>query len=141
MASMYYSIYKANELKEVYANESGFVYDYVIRIRFDLMPLEPIICHKLDPLYIHYLELNQPDELISDWINISSNAVMNIYSSLYLNIEYLNTFQYYKKEERQDNLYEPSDICGGFGEHMLRDLMHLYKIPKQGLYISHKLLY
>jgi hypothetical protein len=136
LTSMYYSIYKANELKEVYANESGFVYDYVIRIRFDLMPLEPIICQKLDPLYIHYLELNQQDDLISDWINISSNAVMNIYASLYLNMEYLNTFQYYKKEERQPNLLEPSDICGGLSEHMLRDLMYLYKIPKMAMHIK-----
>jgi hypothetical protein len=100
------------------------------------MPLEPIICQKLDPSYIHYLELNQPDELISDWINISSNAVMNIYSSLYLNMEYLNTFQYYKKEERKENLLEPSDICGGLSEHMLRDLMHLYKIPKMAMCVK-----
>jgi len=128
--SMYYSIYKSNELKEIYANENGFVYDYVIRIRFDILPLEPIICSNLDPKFIHYLEIGQPDELISDWLNIGSNAIMNIYSSLYLNMEYLNTFTYYKKEDRQPNLLEPSDTCGGFSEHMLRDLMHLYKIPK-----------
>ena len=36
MTSMYYSIYKSNELKELYENE--IVYDYVIRIRFDLSP-------------------------------------------------------------------------------------------------------
>ena len=56
---------------------------------------------------------------------------MNIYSSIYLNIEYLNSFRFYKKEDREENLLEPSDICGGYAEHMLRDLMHLYKIPKQ----------
>jgi hypothetical protein len=100
LTSMYYSIYKVNELKEIYANEEGFVYDYVIRIRFDLMPLEPIICKQLDPKYIHYLEIGQPDQLISDWLNIGSNLTMNIYASLYLNMEYLNTFQYYKKEDR-----------------------------------------
>jgi hypothetical protein len=133
LCSMYYSIYKANELKEVYANENGFVYDYVIRIRFDILPLTPILCTDLDPNYIYYLELGQSDELISDWLNIGSNVIMNIFSSLYLNMGYLNTFHYYKQEDRIPNLLEPSEICGGFSEHMLRDLMHLYKIPKQAL--------
>jgi hypothetical protein len=133
MTSMYYSIYKANELKELYANENGFVYDYVIRIRFDILPQEPILCSELDPTYIHYLDIGQPDELISDWINIGSNAIMNVYSSLYLNMEYLNTFQYYKRDQRLYNLLEPSDVCGGIYEHFLRDLMHLYKIPKSAL--------
>jgi hypothetical protein len=133
LTSMYYSIYKSNELKEVYANETVIVYDYVIRIRFDILPLLPILCKDLDPNYIHYLDIGQPDELISDWLNIGSNDIMNIFSSLYLNMGYLNTFRYYKKEDRQPNLLEPSDICGGFSEHMLRDLIYLYKIPKRAL--------
>ena len=133
---MYYSIYKANELKELYANENGFVYDYVIRIRFDILPQEPILCRDLDPAYIHYLEIGQPDELISDWLNIGSNAIMNVYSSLYLNMEYLNTFQYYRKDDRLPNLLEPSEVCGGGSEHMLRDLMHLYKIPKMAMTVK-----
>jgi len=140
MTSMFYSIYKVNELKEIYASKNGFVYDYVIRIRFDLMPLEPIICSNLDPNFIHYLELDQPDELISDWLNIGSNLIMNIYASIYLNMEYLNKYQYFEKKDRQINTLEPSDICGGIYEYMLRDMMHLYKIPKSNLYICHKLL-
>lgn len=139
LTSMYYSIYKSNELKEVYANENGIVYDYVIRIRFDILPREPIICSNIDPNYIHYLEIGQPDDLISDWLNIGSNSIMNIYSSLYLNMDYLNTFNYYKKEDRLPNLLEPSDICGGFSEHMLRDLMHLYKIKKIPIYTNCRL--
>jgi len=140
LTSMYYSIYKANELKEIYANEEGFVYDYVIRIRFDLLPLEAILCESLDTNFIHYLEMGQPDDLISDWLNIGSNLTMNIYASLYLNIEYLNTFQYYKKENRLPNRLEPSDKYPGVHEHMLRDLMYLYKIPKQGMHKSCKLV-
>ena len=140
LTSMYYSIYKSNELKEIYANENGFVYDYVIRIRFDLLPLEPLYCSNLDSNYIHYIEMGQPDQLISDWLNIGSNLTMNIYASLYLNMEYLNTFKYYKKEERLPNLLEPSDVCGGLSEHMLRDLMFLYKIPKNGIRINCELV-
>ena len=140
MTSMFYSIYKVNELKELYANQNGYVYDYVIRIRFDLMPLEPIICSNLNPKFIHYLEIGQVDNLISDWLNIGSNLIMNIYASLYLNMEYLNTFQYFQKQDRQINTYEPSEICGGLYEYMLRDLMYLYKIPKSKLYINHRLI-
>lgn len=141
MTSMYYSIYKSNELKELYANETGIVYDYVIRLRFDFLPEQPLLCSKLDPTYIHYVEIGQPDNLISDWMNIGSNAVMNVYSSMYLQIDYLNTFLYYKQNERLPNHLEPSDICGGMSEHMLRDLMCLYKIPKQGIRYASRLLY
>ena len=133
MTSMYYSIYKANELKEIYANEQGFVYDYVIRIRFDLFLSEPIVVSNYNPHFISYLEIGQPDHLISDWLNFGSNAIMNVYASLYLQMDYLNTLRFYPNSERLPNTIEPSDTCGGCYEHMLRDLMYLYKIPKQGI--------
>ena len=110
-------------------------------MRFDFVPFQPIICSHLSRDYIYYLELGQPDELISDWINIGSNLTMNVYSSLFLNIEYLNTFQYYKKNERHINTCEPSDVCSGLNEFLLRDLMNLYKIPKMAFSINNKLLY
>jgi hypothetical protein len=135
LTSMYYSIYKANELKEIYANEQGIVYDYVIRIRFDLSPLQPLIVSNYNPHCISYLEIGQPDQLISDWLNFGSNAVMNIYASLYLQMDYLNTFRFYPSSERLPNTFEPSDICGGFSEFMLRDLMYLHRIPKQGIHL------
>lgn len=132
LLSMYYSIFKCNELKETYANENGFVYDLVIRLRFDVLPKQPLYLQTIDPNYIYYLEIGQPDQLISDWINFGSNAVMNVYSSIYLNIEYLNTLKYFTKNDRLPNNIEASDICGGLYEMMLRDLMTLYKIPKMG---------
>ena len=130
MSSMYYSIYKCNELKELYANENGIVYDYVIRLRFDSLPNAPLVCSEYDPNFIYYQKIGQPDDLISDWVNFGSNAIMNVYASMYLNMEYLNTFRYYKQTERLPNTLEPSSECGGLYEYMLRDLMHLYKIPK-----------
>ena len=140
LTSMYYSIYKANELKELYANENGFVYDYVIRIRFDLLPMEPIICSNFNKDSIHYLDIGQLDNLISDWLNIGSNMIMNVYASLFLNMDYLNSFKYYKKNDRLPNDLEPSDKYPGVHEHMLRDLMYLYKIPKKGFYSNCKLI-
>lgn len=141
MTSMYYSIYKCNELKELYANENNIYYDYVIRIRFDLLPEYPLICSQLDPRFIHYIDMGQPDNIISDWLNIGSNAIMNVYASMYLHMDYLNTFLYYNKDSRIPNTLEPSDVCGGVCEHLLRDIMHLHNIPKRGLRYPSKLLY
>ena len=135
MTSMYYSIYKANELKEIYSNEQGFVYDYVIRIRFDLFLSQPLVVSHYSPHFISYLEIGQPDQLISDWLNFGSNAIMNIYASLYLQMDYLNILRFYPNSERLPNTIEPSETCGGCYEHMLRDLMYLHRIPKQGVHL------
>lgn len=129
--SMYYSIYKCNELKELYANENGFVYDYVIRLRFDALIDRELDCSKLDPNYIYYQELSQPDKLISDWINVGSNMIMNVYASIFLNLEYLNSFMFFKKEERLENTYEESNECAGGVEYNIRDIMTLFKIPSK----------
>jgi len=134
--SLYYSIFKCNELKEVYANEHGIVYDYVIRIRFDSMPMSPLDCSKYDPNFIYYQELGQPDNLISEWINFGSNSIMNVYASLYFMTDYLNTFDFMKKSDRQPNTLEPSDRSAGFSEYYIRDLMYLCKIPKQPFNIN-----
>jgi hypothetical protein len=84
--------------------------------------------------------MGQPDELISDWLNMGSNAIMNVYASLYLNMEYLNSFKFYPRSARQVNSLEPSDVCGGLSEYMLRDLMYLYRIPKQAMNYAGELM-
>lgn len=132
MMSMYYSIFKANELKETYANEKGFVYDYVIRARFDLVPMGPIVCENLDPNILYYHEMNQPEHLVSDWINIGSNLTINIYSSVYFHLEYLNSYNYFPKTERLPNKNEGED-GGGFNEYLTRDILTLHKIPVCGV--------
>lgn len=134
--SMYYSIFKCNELKEVYANEHGIHYDYVIRIRFDVVPKQPLVCATYDPNFIYYQEMGQPDNLISDWINFGSNRIMNVYSSLYFTMDYYNSFLHMKKEDRQPNTYEPSDVSPGFSEFLLRDTMFLHKIEKRSFNVG-----
>lgn len=129
MTSMYYSIFKCNELKETYAMMQGVIYDYVIRIRFDAKPMCPLYCHTYDPHYLYYQDLGQPDQLVSDWINFGSNAVMNVFSSMYFMMDYLNTFEYYPKDERLANTYEASDTVPGSSEYALRDLMTRMNIP------------
>jgi len=41
--SMFYGIYKSNELKELYALDNGIVYDFVIRIRYDAVPKKKLL--------------------------------------------------------------------------------------------------
>ena len=127
--SALYSIFKSNELKETYANENGFVYDYVIRLRFDCFPKKPLIVSKYDPNCLHYQDLGHPDNLISDWIDFGSNLIMNIFSSTYFFVEYYNSIQYLPLSERVPNTLEPSDICGGWSEHLIRDVINHHKIP------------
>jgi hypothetical protein len=67
----------------------------------------------------------QQDNLISDWFNFGSNTIMNIYSSIFLHIEYLNAFTFLKKNDRQENTVESSDEAGGFYEYRIMDLMYL----------------
>lgn len=43
LASNFYSVYVANNLKKQYENMEGFVYDYVIRMRYDLFFNKPIL--------------------------------------------------------------------------------------------------
>lgn len=139
MMSMFYSIFKANELKENYANENGFVYDYVIRVRFDLLPLTPLDCTLYDPNKIYYLNLGHPDHLISDWINFGSNLVMNIYASIYLHIEYLLSPDFYLLKDRFPSTLEASDTCGGYYEYMVRDIMSLHKIESRTMNVHYTL--
>ena len=80
--------------------------------------------------------MGQPDNLISDWFNFGSNAIMNIYSSVFLHMEYLNTFKFLKKNDRENNTYEPSDECGGMSEFLIRDLMFHHKIPKKSINVN-----
>jgi hypothetical protein len=130
MYNMYYSIYKANELKELYMLDTGIHYDYVFRIRFDITPREIILARDYNPDFIYYLDIGQSDSLISDWLNFGSNAIMNIYASIFLHLEYLNNFKFFKKEDREKNLLEQSDTYSGLYEFLLRDIMYLHKIPK-----------
>jgi hypothetical protein len=130
--SMFYGIYKCNELKEMYALENGFVYDYVIRLRFDVYPNRPLKCSDYDPNYIYTFDGKCSDEIIHDWINFGSNIVMNIYSSMFLNLEYINSYRFYKKEDRlvENKIYNIEE--GVYGpEHMIRDLMKLFKIERK----------
>ena len=140
MMSMFYGIFKVIELKETYALENNIHYDYVIRLRYDAIINQPIVCKNYNTNFIYYANMNHKDNLISDWFNFGSNKIMNIYGSIFLNIEYLNCFDFFKQEQRLKNTLEPSNICGGLFEHTIRDIYTLFRIPSKSLNIPIRLL-
>ena len=127
--SMWYSIFKCNELKELYAIENNFLYDYVIRSRFDIAIKEPLYVHKYDKKALYYIDINQPDNLVSDIFNFGSNRIMNLYASMYYQVELLNSYDYIDKNKRQVMTYRSGKDGMWGNEYMLRDLFYLYNIP------------
>lgn len=104
MASMFYSIYTANMMKRKYELEHDFIYDLVVRARYDLFYRNPIDVTKYvdlaktgivtaekfqglrnDPLYIH------GNYTMTDIFAISTSKHMDIFSSTYVNMPYINT--------------------------------------------------
>jgi hypothetical protein len=71
VASNFYSIYKVNELKRQYELENNFVYDYVLRLRYDLIFENKFILSK----YKNYVDTKivVPKNYQEDQDNISWN--------------------------------------------------------------------
>lgn len=94
--SMHYSIYKSNELKKEYERENNIKFDWVIRMRTDSD-------FRYDSLHMSSLseELNVPlgedwaPNSINDQFAIGTSYAMDLYSSLYKNITYLQSSKYY----------------------------------------------
>uniref|UniRef100_A0A6C0CRP7 Uncharacterized protein n=1 Tax=viral metagenome TaxID=1070528 RepID=A0A6C0CRP7_9ZZZZ len=139
--SMFYGIYKCNELKEIYAEEQGITYDFVIRVRFDVQVSGIIDVNQLNKNYIYYIPLGQKDELVSDWVNVASNLIMNIYTSTFLKIEYLNTFMFLPKHQRKPITISPSNECMWGNEHFIRDVLDMHHISSRPLNLSARLVY
>lgn len=86
--SMFYSMMIANQLKEQYSAETGVEYDIVIRNRIDYSPhvvldLKDV---KLDDDVLVYQDLNQPDDMISDWFGMGTTNTMNVFCGVYNHI-------------------------------------------------------
>tara|TARA_B110000285_G_scaffold178473_1_gene200725 strand:+ start:109 stop:912 length:804 start_codon:yes stop_codon:yes gene_type:complete len=127
--SQFYSVFKCNMLKEEYSIENNVLYDCVIKIRYDTKLGFQLDCSNIDMNNLYYMNLGHKDNIISDWFNMGNSMIMNIYSSVFLNLKYLNdTTGIYPQTNRQlVTLWDTSN--GSMGpEYVLRDLMNLYKI-------------
>lgn len=87
--SFLYSIMQSNLLKKKYELKKGFVYDWVIKLRFDNIIKYPIHFSSLDPNFLYHQEMGKGESEISDWINFSSSKNMDSFSSAFHTIERL----------------------------------------------------
>lgn len=84
--SMFYSIEKSNQLKSDYEIENNFVYDAVIRCRFDIQFNKfEVDLLDIDLNYINCYNLSYG--FPNDQFAISTSKNMNKYSSVYSNLE------------------------------------------------------
>lgn len=85
--SMFYTMMESLNLKSDYESKNNFVYDLVIRTRFDI-GLET----RLDPTNFDLREgIYSPDvcgnaQVISDWFNFGNSKDMDVYKEIYPNI-------------------------------------------------------
>ena len=80
--SMFYSIFKSNQLKSHYEHLHNFKYDCVIRVRFDIALSETT---NLDDFDLNYVNMLTPchDDVVSDFINFGTSRIMDIYSNVW----------------------------------------------------------
>jgi len=105
--SMFYSIYKSNELKKQYEQKNNFIYDWVIRIRFDMaLPSGPLSLNELDNNFLWVATgCFDNNNGYLDSLGYSNSRIMDIYS---------NTFNYI------DNIIDTNPTMGVCGEYVLR---------------------
>jgi len=98
--SMYYKIKMCNDLKSQYEKENNFTYDCVIRYRADLFILQAPMIRKGMDLNKIYLPNFFDWGGYNDQFAYSSSQVMDIYSSLFDNIEkYMDEGMYINPEK------------------------------------------
>lgn len=114
--SMWYSIMMSNLQKELYSKENGVVYDFVVRARFDVTYNQKIYYDMLDKNTLYAASQVHPDH-IHDFFAVSNNNIMNIYSSLFNNLDF------------HLNKVSPDWRCG---EGILKDILDLHGIRYQG---------
>jgi hypothetical protein len=124
--SMWYSALQSGMLKKNYELSEGFTYDLVLKMRFDSIVNYPIDFNVINPNVMYYQELGQPDNMVSDWINISNSSNMDSYFSIYLSLE--------KLSQKAINEY------GGWtSESLIRQVCNRDNIPTQGYYFNTEL--
>lgn len=97
--SFFYSVYMANQQRVIYQAENNFLYDRVIRIRFDNIFQKPILLSEFDTNNKIFIppdyndprwDDHNPNQIgMSDRWCIADNYHMNLYTEMYLNIEKL----------------------------------------------------
>lgn len=85
--SMFYSIFKSNELKKEYEKQNNFTYDFVIRSRFDVKLNSKVDFTVPDDKMYLPSGCFDPYNGYVDCFGYSNSKLMDIYSDLYNNID------------------------------------------------------
>lgn len=83
---MYYKIWSANQLKKNHEQKNGFIYDRVIRYRFDLwfkMQIEHLLGEDPKCIYTKWFNNNS---FADDAFACGPSNLMDIYSDIYINL-------------------------------------------------------
>lgn len=104
MASMFYKIYAANELRKKYQRESGVEYDWVIRCRPDLLFHQNIFMPSYKEPGEVYLSKSQCSPgWLNDQFAIAQPNEMDLYSAFFFNIpEYFRAGNEFYPEKFMD---------------------------------------
>jgi hypothetical protein len=88
---MFYSIYRANDLRIRHQVLNDIKYDFVIRSRFDLALNKVIDFSSLErgKVYISK-DTDGPNPLLNDQFAIADSDTMNVYASTFLNLRRLD---------------------------------------------------
>jgi len=81
--SMFYRIWKGNELRKAYEQENGVTYDRVIRFRFEIGASQPCPIIEPEPNTIHIPEGQDHLGGVCDTTAIGDGHSMDVYSSIY----------------------------------------------------------
>ena len=109
--SAFYSLHQANSLKSEHEKENGFIYDWVLRSRFDYALNTIIPFNNLDNEKLYTPD--RPDQLLCDQFAFSSSSIID---------KYANTFNHI------DEFY--SKGCWMLGEHLLANNIYKYGLDK-----------
>lgn len=87
----FYSLFKAFQLKREYEIQNNFTYDVVIRNRFDSAINFIPKLNEMDPnkIYLPSDLVGLVEDVVSDYFAYSSSHIMDQYSSIYVNFDFL----------------------------------------------------
>jgi len=86
--SFFYSVQQANNLKKQYEVENNFVYDCVIRTRFDYLFMKQYNIKDYDLRYLHVKgDCTHTDYALNDHIAMSNSYNMDLYSDMFNSLE------------------------------------------------------
>jgi hypothetical protein len=130
--SLFYSIHQSNALMKSWAQENNIVFDFVIRLRSDMVFTSPIYLHELDKNKITVFEA-EPHKgemgkyTIHDQFGIGNMKNMNIYTDVYV---YLPCYYFIFKLDFVSELF--------LGFHLMHNNIPIHKIPRNYYLLRYK---